>query len=252
MKMRIDSPTPAHISPLRCLWQEAFGDSDAFLDGFFDTAFSPDRCLCVFEEDLAAAVYWFDCRFAGRKIAYLYALATKKSHRGRGIARALMEETVARLQKTGYAGALLVPGAPELFAMYEKMGFAHPLTVDTFEAAAGNTPIALRSVTPEAYGAIRKRLLPAGAVVQEEQNLRFLGRCARLYAGEDWLLAANLEDGALTAMEFLGDRSAAAAVLAALGAKTGTFRTPGRGKIFALYRPITDLPVPTYFGLAFD
>ena len=103
--MRIDQPAPTHIPALRQLWQEAFGDSDAFLDGFFDTAFSPDRCLCVFEEDLAAAVYWFDCRFAGRKIAYLYALATKKSHRGRGIARALMEETVARLQKTGYAGA---------------------------------------------------------------------------------------------------------------------------------------------------
>jgi hypothetical protein len=124
--------------------------------------------------------------------------------------------------------------------------------VDTFEAAAGNIPIALRSVTPEAYGAIRKRLLPAGAVVQEEQNLRFLGRCAHLYAGEDWLLAANLEDGALTAMEFLGDRSVAPAVLAALGAKTGTFRTPGQEKVFALYRPITDDPMPSYFALAFD
>ena len=99
MKMRIDQPALAHIPALRQLWQEAFGDSNAFLDGFFDTAFSPDRCLCVFEEDLAAAVYWFDCRFAGRKIAYLYALATKKSHRGRGIARALAEETVYQLQK---------------------------------------------------------------------------------------------------------------------------------------------------------
>jgi hypothetical protein len=53
-------------------------------------------------------------------------------------------------------------------------------------------------------------------------------------------------------MEFLGDRSAAPAVLAALGAKTGVFRIPGRGKIFALYRPITDAPTPTYFSLAFD
>jgi hypothetical protein len=53
-------------------------------------------------------------------------------------------------------------------------------------------------------------------------------------------------------MEFLGDRSAAPAVLSALGAKIGTFRTPGRGKIFALYRPITDDPMPSYFGLAFD
>ena len=136
--------------------------------------------------------------------------------------------------------------------MYEKMGFTHPLTVDTFEAAAGNTPIALRSVTPEAYGAIRKRLLPLGAVVQEEHNLRFLAACAQLYAGERCLLAANVEGGVLTAMEFLGDRTAAPGILAALGAKTGSFRTPGQERIFALYRPITDDPMPSYFALAFD
>lgn len=250
--MKIDHPTFAQVPGLRRLWQEAFGDSDAFLDGFFDAGFSPRRCLCVTDDEPVAAVYWFDCRFAGEKIAYLYALATKKSHRGRGIAWALVEETVCQLEKEDYAGALLVPGAPELFAMYEKMGFTHPLTVDTFEVAAGNAPIALRKVTPEAYSAIRKRYLPAGAVVQEEQNLRFLGRCAQLYAGEAFLLAANVEDGALTAMEFLGDRAAAPGILAALGAKSGVFRTAGQEKLFALYRAITDAPAPTYFALAFD
>jgi hypothetical protein len=163
-----------------------------------------------------------------------------------------VEETVVRLQEIGYAGVLLVPGEPQLFEMYRKMGFARPLTVDTFEAAAGNTPVALRKVTPEAYCAIRKRLLPAGAVVQEGENLVFLGNCAQLYAGTDFLLAATVEDGTLHAMEFLGNRGAAPAVLAALGAKTGLFRTPGWEMVFALYRPITDAPTPTYFGLAFD
>lgn len=252
MKMRIDRPVLTHIPALRRLWQEAFGDSDAFLDGFFDTGFSPDRCLCVFEEAPVAAVYWFDCRFNGKKIAYLYALATKKSHRGRGFARALVEETVTRLRENGYAGALLVPGEPALFSMYERLGFTCPLTVDTFEAVAGNTPVALRKVTPETYGDIRRRLLPAGAVAQEGENLRFLGRCAGLYAGENFLLAANVEEGVLKTMEFLGDRATAPAVLAALRAKNGVFRTPGQGEIFGLYRPITDAPTPAYFGLAFD
>ena len=250
--MKIDHPAYEQVPGLRQLWQEAFGDSDAFLDGFFDTGFSPRRCLCVTDGEPVAAVYWFDCRFAGEKLAYLYALATKKSHRGRGIARALVEETVRQLEKEEYAGALLVPGEPGLFAMYKKMGFTHPLTVDTFEATAGNAPIALRKVTLEAYGAIRKRYLPAGAVVQEEQNLRFLGRCAHLYAGEAFLLAANVADGALTAMEFLGDRSATPGILATLGAKTGFFRTAGHEKVFALYRPITDALKPSYFALAFD
>ena len=85
-----------------------------------------------------------------------------------------MEETVRQLEKEEYAGALLVPGEPGLFAMYEKMGFTHPLTVDTFEATAGNTPVALRKVTPEVYGAIRKRYLPAGTcMVCQISNVPF-------------------------------------------------------------------------------
>ena len=71
--MKIDHPAFEQVPGLRQLWQEAFGDSDAFLDGFFDTGFSPRRCLCVTDGEPVAAVYWFDCRFAGEKLAYLYA-----------------------------------------------------------------------------------------------------------------------------------------------------------------------------------
>ena len=39
--MRSDHPTDNEIPGLRQLWQEAFGDADAFLDSFFQTAFSP-------------------------------------------------------------------------------------------------------------------------------------------------------------------------------------------------------------------
>ena len=34
--MKIDHPDMTRIPALRQLWQEAFGDSDAFLDRFFD------------------------------------------------------------------------------------------------------------------------------------------------------------------------------------------------------------------------
>ena len=32
------------IPGLRELWKKAFGDTDEFLDLFFSTAYSPDRC----------------------------------------------------------------------------------------------------------------------------------------------------------------------------------------------------------------
>ena len=34
---------------------EAFGDSDEFLDGYFDTAYATDRCRCITENGRIAA-----------------------------------------------------------------------------------------------------------------------------------------------------------------------------------------------------
>lgn len=250
--MRIEYPKTEQIPALRQLWQEAFGDSDTFLDAFFAAAFSPERCLCAFDGEAVAAVYWLNCRFAGEKVAYLYALAVKQSHRRRGLARALVEECAALFEKQGYRGMVLVPGEPELREMYRKMDFSHTLTVDVFEAEAVETPAALRLVTPDVYAALRKALLPPGAVVQEGENLAFLASCARLYAGVGWLLAGNMEEDTFVAMEFLGDRAVVPAVLAALGAKRGRFRTPGDSHPFAQYRSLTDSCAPAYFALAFD
>ena len=50
------------ISALRSLWKEAFEDSDEFLDLFFSTAYSYERCLAAFiDDELAGALYIFDC-----------------------------------------------------------------------------------------------------------------------------------------------------------------------------------------------
>ena len=250
--MRIDHPTRAEIPALRQLWQEAFGDTDAFLDGFFGSGFSPERCLRVWDDQLAAAVYWFSCSCGNRKMAYIYALATKKRHRGRGYARALLERAAEILKEQGFSGILLVPGEPELFGMYRKFGFVKTLCVDAFAAEADGAPVPVRRICPEEYARLRQVALPVGGVVQEDENLAFLASFAGLYAGDGWLLAGTLEDGVFAGMEFLGDRSAIPGILAALGAKTGTFRTPGQRQVFAQYRSLDGTPAPQYFGLAFD
>ena len=79
---------------LRLLWQEAFGDSEEMLDGFAATGFSPDRFHCICEKEIpVSALYWFDCQLDGYKLAYIYAVATLKSHQGQGLAKQLMTET---------------------------------------------------------------------------------------------------------------------------------------------------------------
>lgn len=252
--MNIDAPRQEDIPALRRLWQQAFGDTDAFLNRFFAYGFAPERCRCLWQEgQLGAALYWFDCSCQNEKIAYLYAVATEKCLRGKGLCRALMEDTHRHLQRLGYAGSLLVPGSPELFSLYEKLGYETCSFVREFTCEAGAVPVPLRQVTAQEYAQIRHSLLPPNAVVQEGTALALLAAQGALYAGENCLLAALPGEQGLEVQELLGSPDLAPGILAALGQKTGRFRTPGDGKPFALYRSIRpEGPVPGWFGLALD
>lgn len=239
------------ITKLRNLWKQAFGDTDDFLDGFFATGFSPDRCHYLTQDGLlAAALYWFDCQLDGRKLAYVYAVATDEAFRNRGMCRRLLNETHDRLRSLGYSGALLVPGSDDLFRLYEKLGYRTCSCVTEFTCAAG-TPVPLRPVDIQTYAALRRQHLPAGSVLQEGATLDFLARFAEFYAGDGCVLAASLDGPTAYVHELLGTADAAG-ITAALGATHGRIRTPGQGKPFAMYFALDNAPAPAYFGLALD
>ena len=84
--------------------------------------------LCVKEEVAAyllAATYLHTV--TKERFAYLYCIATARPHRGRGLMRRLLDETLAGLKEAGFSGAFLVPASPQLAAMYQKFGF-RPMT----------------------------------------------------------------------------------------------------------------------------
>ena len=251
--MTIEFPKTQDVPALRSLWREAFGDCEEFLDGFAATAFDASRCFTAKVDDqLAAMIYRFDGTCRGKKVAYLYAVATAKAFQGRGICHKLMEHTHRHLADLGYAGTLLVPGEESLFGFYEKMGYRSFCPMQEVRHTAHGTPSALRIIDAAEYGRLRRPLLPEGAVVQEQENLDFLATQCQFYTGSDVLLAARQEDGKLLALELLGDHSAAPSILAALGCNEGTFRFFGAGQPYGMYRPLTDDPPPTYFAFAFD
>ena len=242
------------IADLRRLWQEAFWDPDAFLDGFFSVGFDRNRHHFIAENGIpVSALYWFDCELEGQKLAYIYAVATDQNHRGKGLARRLMTETHAILKNQGYAGAILVPGGQDLFAMYEKLGYRTVTTVSKFAAQQGSTPANLTPIDRAEFAQLRRQYLPDGGVIQEGAALRFLQTYCCFYKGADFLMVASEEDGALRAQEFLGNVAAAPGILQALGYEKGTFRTPGNDRKFAMLLPLTEnCPKPTYLGLALD
>lgn len=238
---------------LRRLWQLAFGDSEAFIGCFFDTAYAPERCQCILQDgQVAAALHWLDGEYRGQQLAYLYAVATHPDHRGKGLCRALMAQTHEVLTSQGYAGALLMPAEPQLREMYRKMGYRDCCSVEEFSCAAG-TPVPIREVGTGEYALLRRRFVPADGVIQEGENLRYLHTYARFYAGKDFLLAAAPRNDRLNGIELLGNREAAPGILAALGYESGSFRCPGKELPFAMFHPLAEnAAAPGYLGFAFD
>lgn len=249
--MNIKHPQYDEISLLRKLWQEAFGDTDAYLDTFFATAFAPERCLTAWEDgQLAAALYWLDCSCRGQPCAYLYAVATAKAFRGQGLCHALMEHAHALLRQRGYSMAVLVPGSESLFRLYASMGYETFGGIREQFHTASETGVPLRQILPEEYAALRRGMLPEGGVVQEGRTLAFLQTQARFYAGDGFLLCARREKDTLFVPELLGSADPGR-ILKALSCREGTFRTPGSSP-FAMWLGLTEVKKPEYFAIALD
>ena len=249
--MTIDYPAQSQYPELRQLWQQAFGDTEAFLDGFFATGFSPKRCRCISWNDrCAAALYWFDCRWGEKKLAYVYAVATQEDFRGKGFCRMLMEDTHKLLQAQGYHGAILVPGSRQLFDLYEKLGYRGCCPMEQQAIVAQDAPVAVRALTAEEFAQLRRQRLPENAVVQEGDSLSYLATFAGFYEAQESVFCASLDGDNLLFQEFLGQENMLPGILTALGAKQGVTRRPGGTQNRAMYYPLTeDETLPGYFGL---
>lgn len=252
--MKIDFPVPRQYKQLTALWQEAFGDTVEFIDGYFCTAFSPARCRCItISRKVVAALYWMDVRLGEQRYAYIYAVAVTEKRRGKGLARTLLADTQAHLALRGYDGVLLVPGSDSLRSLYEKLGYVTCTSVSEFPADAGDTPIPLQRISRDEYARLRREVLPAGAGVEDEESIAFLETMVFFYRGENLLLAAHAENGKLWCPELLGDTTAAPGILKALRCTEGHFRTPGDKFPFAMFLPLSkNAQPPKYLSLAFD
>jgi predicted N-acetyltransferase YhbS len=252
--MIIDKPRESDLPEMRAVWREAFGDSDAEIDLFMKTAFSPDRArIAYIDSSVASALYWLDCDVFGEKYAYIYAVATAEKFRGRGACTALMKNTHIHLKSLGYAAAILVPSSVRLFDFYARIGYEKSTYVDENCINASKSACDVRKISPCEYGKIRRKLLPRDAVIQENESLEYLGATHALYYGGGALLAARGEGDTLVCAELLGRTDASAEIAAALGYSKIRYRTQGSSRPFSMWYPLKPALIqPSYLGLAFD
>ena len=223
--MIIKHPEKAHVEGLIALWVEAFQEPREAAQCFFDTAFDPQRSLiCLEGEAVAAGLYWFDCLWKGRKVAYIYAVGTRLSHRGKGFCNKLMEKTHELLKSRGYHGAILVPAEESLFGFYGKMGYIPccpgGIPGEKIIGDTGLTPISMAE-----YLALQKTLLPEDSVRHGEIAYEYLGHFGEFYSVPGGILCKIGED--------IQER----------------LPWDGKGEMASMYLPLTeDRTLPGYFA----
>ena len=246
--MIIENPKLQDVPALRALWQQAFGETDDFLDDFFDSAFSPERALVAKEKDqILGALYWLDCEMYEKPLAYIYAVATDKTHFGQGICTAIMTQLHTRMAEMGKE-TVLVPVNEGVRGFYRRFGYENFGGMDEMICFAGDTPVFAEKLTACAYAKKRRQLLPEGGVLQEGAFLPFLETQMDFYGGDGWILAIHKD----FAPEFLGDKALLSGILKALGRTQVRVRIAGETP-FAMYRKAASgNPDPKYFAFALD
>ena len=197
---------PEDVPAQRELWKLAFGDSDAYIDNFYNVYYRPGRVLALKEDGvLRSMTAWFDTVFVipGQgeyRAAYLYAVATHPDCRGQGLAARLLAGADGYFRSLGIPAVTTVPAEPSLHRFFGRNGFREcfrTLCVTLRREELSRPPShVLRPASPEEYGRVRERLR-AGIphIAYPADALAYQAGCCAL--GEGGLFVGEASGGPL-------------------------------------------------------
>lgn len=116
----------------RRLWQLCFGDSDEFLDRYFDRLYREEDVLLAEDEGTAIGHLQFPqlVLSLGEETlpaGYVVAVCTHPDHRGKGIMRPLLQEALRREKARGDVVSVLLPAEEWLYRYYTSVGGYAPV-----------------------------------------------------------------------------------------------------------------------------
>lgn len=257
---------------LQALWKVCFGDDMAYTSLYFDRYDISQRVFVARDgKAIAAMAIWFpatlvDANGEETPAAYLYAVATAPQFRRRGICRELMAFAEKHLKTLGMQAVALVPGSPELFRFYEKLGYQTAFSCQEIKVRTPQTGIAIRPISANRYWQLRQMLLWQDYLSYNEEELAYQKAICRQAGGD--LVQLQLEDQLACAIaepqgkqlmvkEVLPPEvaeCAGAALLAQFGGEAAVVRTCGTQRAFGMIKWLhcRKSCQAAYLGLAFD
>ncbi len=125
------------------LWQEAFGDTEEAIRMFLHSRYIPENTIVAEENGaVVSMLFLLDGKFKVDNILYnsyyLYAAATAKAYRGRGIMAELLgyAQNLAESRKIDFI--CLKPAEESLYGFYEKFGYKSVFAAKRVSLKCGN------------------------------------------------------------------------------------------------------------------
>ena len=109
---------------MRKMWHEIFGDEIHEIDSFLINHSDSIPLIHKENDEVVSMLYIVPLEVVCKKIAYIYAVATKPEYRGRGIASNLLTKALRVIRASGrFDTAALIPSSTESKRLYARLGF---------------------------------------------------------------------------------------------------------------------------------
>ncbi len=136
----LDKISALHLTPeqreMRQMWHDIFGDEVAEIDAFFVRHDDAQPFIHKENGEVVSMLFVVPLEMWGKRVSYIYAVATKSEFRGMGLASKLLAEALQQVGASGeYDVAALIPSSTESKRLYERLGFEDSRLPMEFSAA---------------------------------------------------------------------------------------------------------------------
>ncbi len=120
--------TTEDFPALKKMWCNIFGDSEKVVDNFFrETAEASNIIAAFYGDEPVSVLYLLDSTISvcerAHKAYYVYAVCTKREHRGAGLMKRLLDMAYEKAVRDRVDYLYLVPAQKSLFELYGKCGY---------------------------------------------------------------------------------------------------------------------------------
>jgi predicted GNAT family N-acyltransferase len=138
---------------MRDMWHTIFGDDIEDIDSFMIRHSEAMPLIHKENGEVVSMLYIVPLQVEDKRMAYIYAVATREEWRGRGIATKLLSEALDVIDASGrFDCAALIPSSAESLRLYARLGFEDSRYPMTFPASdylgTGSVPHDLAMLRP--------------------------------------------------------------------------------------------------------